>query len=361
MFLTGHTGFKGSWLTLLLARLGATVTGFSLPPSTEPSLFDLAAISGVAEGGFGDIRDLDALTRAMRDARPEVVFHLAAQALVRRSYLEPVATFDTNIMGTVHVLEAMRSVPSVSAAVIVTTDKCYDFGVATRPCREGDTLGGDDPYSASKAAAEVAVASYRRSYFEGRGGGRPIPIATGRAGNVIGGGDWSPDRIVTDLVAALDAGGALELRYPKATRPWQHVLDALAGYVMLGQRLLAGEARFAGAWNFGPSASETMTVQRFVELFAQEWGSGRAAWRQAPGEHAAENAHQPLDAGKASTLLGWQPGLSMEQAIRASARWHRAVGQGASARAVTEACIADYLAGRGLAGDVKLAAASAES
>jgi CDP-glucose 4,6-dehydratase len=342
VFLTGHTGFKGAWLTLLLHRLGATVFGYSLPPSTHPSLFDLAGLEAIAAGGYGDVREPEALRAAMQEARPDLVLHLAAQALVRRSYADPIETFAANAMGTVHVLEAMRHTPSARAAVIVTTDKCYDFDAAHEPCREGAALGGADPYSASKAAAELAVACYRRSYF---GGGTNTPsalIATARAGNVIGGGDWSPDRIVTDLVAAFQAGRSVPLRYPAATRPWQHVLDALCGYLMLAERLLEGEMAFAEAWNFGPSASTSLSVQKFVETFAEEWGIEKA-WHRAPGTHPHENAHQPLDSRKARDRLGWHPRMSIEDAVRASARWHLALRDGASARQITERCIDDHI------------------
>lgn len=324
VFLTGHTGFKGAWMSLLLAKLGAQVTGYSLPPETSPSLFELSGgAQAVHAHVTADIRDQAALTDVMQRAKPEIVIHMAAQALVRRSYRDPAETFDVNVMGTAYLLEAIGKTPEARAVIIVTTDKVYDLSAETCPRRETDALGGHDPYSASKAAAEILVQSWRQSFFGARPNARPAAIATARSGNVIGGGDWSQDRIAPDLVAALSAGRDVELRYPDSVRPWLYVLDSLTGYLMLAERLHADADGFAEAWNFGPLAGEEMCVREVVSLFAQEWGS-RGGWRMADGPQPAEAPLLRLDPSKAVDQLGWRPSLSQAEAIREAAAWYRA-------------------------------------
>lgn len=328
VFLTGHTGFKGVWASLMLGRLGAAVTGYSLAPETSPSLFQLTGGAAGVSGVIADIRDAGALTAAMRDARPEIVIHMAAQSLVRRSYREPEATFSVNVMGTAHVLDAIRATPGVTAAVIVTTDKVYDLSLDVSPRRETDPLGGHDPYSASKAAAEIVTASWRESFFTGAHAVHGARIATVRSGNLIGGGDWSPDRIVTDLVAALPAGREVQLRYPESVRPWLFVLDTLTGYLALAERLHwqepgGAQARFDGAWNFGPSQGEELQVRELVELFAREWGVAKG-WRLAEGRHVPEAPLLRLDPSKAMQELGWRPSLRQREAIDETARWYHA-------------------------------------
>lgn len=322
VFLTGHTGFKGAWANLLLTRLGAHVTGYSLAPETEPNLFTLTGGARV-ESHIADIRDRETLAAKMQAAHPSIIIHLAAKSLVRRSYREPTETFDVNVMGTAHVLEAIRSTPSVMAAVIVTTDKVYDLSLDASPRKESDPLGGHDPYSASKAAAEILAASWRKSFFGGGQAANEARIATVRSGNVIGGGDWSQDRIVTDLVTALPAGRPVELRYPESIRPWLFVLDTLTGYLMLAERLYKGEPGFAEAWNFGPPPGEEMRVRDLADVFARQWGTSQG-WRLAEGAHPPEAPLLRLDPAKAMQKLGWKPTLTQREAICETAAWYHA-------------------------------------
>ena len=334
VFLTGHTGFKGSWLALWLARLGARVSGYALAPCTEPSLFALADIeNALARHTVSDIRDPAALTAAMQAAAPEVVFHLAAQPLVRLSYREPAATWATNVMGTVHLLEAVRACPSVKAVVVVTTDKCYENREWLWGYRENDALGGNDPYSASKAGTELVVQSYRRSFFSDGG---PL-LASARAGNVIGGGDWSEDRLIPDAARAVANRQPLLIRNPSATRPWQHVLESLHGYLLLGSRLLAGDASFASAFNFGPDAADNLSVAEVLTRLQAHWPE--LAWQMDP--HAAAAPHEAgflyLDSSKARRLLDWTPTWNLAGGLEKTAQWYRAVAQQpAAARAITE-------------------------
>ncbi|MGM3277865.1 CDP-glucose 4,6-dehydratase [Ralstonia sp. 24A2] len=319
VFLTGHTGFKGSWLALWLRQLGAEVHGYSLAPETNPNLFTLAKVeSALAGHTLGDIRDAGALRNAMTAARPDVVFHLAAQPLVRASYKDPAATYATNVMGTVNVLEAARGCTNLSAIVVATTDKCYDNREWAWGYRETDALGGHDPYSASKACAELVTASYRRAFFANG----PL-LATGRAGNVIGGGDWSEDRLIPDAERAMRAGAPLVIRSPHATRPWQHVLDCLHGYLLLAQRLLAGDASCATAWNFGPDSAATRTVEQVLQGLQQHWPT--LIWQldasAATGKHEAGMLH--LDASRARQQLGWQTAWPFETALEHTAAWYR--------------------------------------
>ncbi|MGL5114352.1 MAG: CDP-glucose 4,6-dehydratase, partial [Beijerinckiaceae bacterium] len=320
VFLTGHTGFKGAWLSLWLRDLGAEVTGYALVPATRPSLHRmLQADDG---GHIADVRDATALIAAVVGARPEIVFHLAAQPLVRAGYRLPAETYDVNVMGTVRLLEALRTVPGVRAAVIATTDKVYENDGAGRPFVEADRLGGHDPYSNSKAAAELAVQCYRDSFFSHEG--HPA-IATARAGNVIGGGDWSEDRLVPDLVRALLAGQPAELRYPGAIRPWQHVLEPLEGYMRLAERLFAQDLKGPAAVNFGPDPDGFITVAELTEtlgaVLVSDVSHGNL-WSQAPGMHPAEAAVLTLDTTLARRALDWRPRLGIADTVRWTAEWY---------------------------------------
>lgn len=338
VLVTGHTGFKGGWLSLWLHALGARVTGFALAPPTAPSLFEAARIAEIVTHVEGDVRDCAALRATVEAARPEIVFHLAAQPLVRLSYEQPVETYATNIMGTVHVLEAVRHVPGVKAAICITSDKCYENREWVWPYRESDPMGGHDPYSSSKGCAELVAAAYRNSYFADG-----PALATVRAGNVIGGGDWASDRLVPDLVRAFEAGAAPLIRSPDAVRPWQHVLEALGGYILLAERLLAGERRFADAWNFGPADDDARPVSWIVERMRAAWGeTGDARPDTGPRPHEAGLLR--LDCAKARAALGWRPALTLDRALDWIVAWHKAVGGGADARAVTLAQIATYQA-----------------
>jgi CDP-glucose 4,6-dehydratase len=319
VLLTGHTGFKGGWLALWLQRLGAQVLGYSLPAPTRPSLYEAARVSETVQGVIADIRDLARLEAAFREFSPEVVFHLAAQPLVRASYDDPVETYSTNVLGTVHVLEAVRRTKSVRSAVIVTTDKCYENLESAAGYRETDRLGGHDPYSNSKACAELAVDSYRKSYFSGGG---TAGVASARAGNVIGGGDWGVDRLISDFVRAAVAGKTLVLRNPKSKRPWQHVLEPLSGYLMLAQGLWNDRTRFAEAWNFGPRDDDDQTVENIVAMAARHWG-GKLEWTVDGRPQPHETVMLRLDCSKAAGA-GWHPLLHVEQAVDWTMEWYRA-------------------------------------
>ncbi|MDV3457495.1 CDP-glucose 4,6-dehydratase [Sphingomonas sp. HF-S4] len=338
VLVTGHTGFKGSWLSLWLHALGAEVTGFALPPPSRPSLFETARIAELVRHVESDVRDLAAVRAVIEASQPEAIFHLAAQPLVRLSYREPVETYATNVMGTVHVLDAARRSPDVRAIVCVTSDKCYDNREWVWPYRESDPMGGHDPYSSSKGCAELVAAAWRNSFFAEDG----PALATVRAGNVIGGGDWAEDRLVPDLVRAFEAGAAPLIRSPDAVRPWQHVLEALGGYLQIAERMLAGERRFADAWNFGPSDEDARPVGWIVERMRAAWGGGSAAAVADSGPRPHEAGLLRLDCSKARAALGWRPALSLDQALDWIVAWHKAVGDGTDARAVTLAQIADY-------------------
>lgn len=346
VFLTGHTGFKGSWLALWLHAMGAEVTGFALP-AEQTSLFRQARIDELVTHVEGDIRDLAAVEAAMAAARPQVVLHLAAQPLVRRSYIEPVETFATNVQGTVHVLDACRRMPDLAAIVCVTSDKCYENREWVWPYRETDPMGGYDPYSSSKGAAELVVAAWRRSFFSSAGSAR---LASARAGNVIGGGDWAEDRLVPDIVRALLAGTPPVIRAPHSVRPWQHVLEALGGYLLVAQRLAAGQPDADSGWNFGPADSDARPVSWIADRLTAAWAGAEAApgtgWTDASG--GADAVHEArllrLDCAKARALLGWRTALSLEQALDMIVEWHRAVAKGADARAITLAQLRSYRA-----------------
>jgi CDP-glucose 4,6-dehydratase len=340
VFLTGHTGFMGGWLTLWLHRLGARVTGVALPPSTQPSLFERAKVTEVVESHFCDIRDVAALATLVREAEPEIVLHLAAQPLVRASYHLPLETFATNIMGTAHLLDALRGLDSVRVAVTVTTDKVYRNLEWPYPYREDDALGGHDPYSASKAASEIVVASYRDAFLSEQG----VTVATVRAGNVIGGGDWSEDRLIPDAVRAWGGGKPLVIRRPQAFRPWQHVLEPLAGYLMLAEKLWH-QSDLAGAYNFGPETHQAATVREVVELARAAYGQGEVLWGDGTeGPHEA--GWLALEIAKARVALGVTPRWALPEAVSRTMNWYRRLAEGADARALCETDIADYEAGR---------------
>lgn len=339
VLLTGHTGFKGCWLALWLKRLGAQVSGLSLP--AEPgSLGEILSIEKHLPSHRVDIRDLPALQETMGAAAPEVVIHMAAQALVRPSYADPLGTFATNVMGTAHVLESVRSVASVRAVVVVTTDKCYENREWPYPYRETDALGGHDPYSASKAGAELVTASWRRSFLAEHG----VAVASARAGNVIGGGDWSRDRLVPDCMRAFAQGKAVRVRNPHATRPWQHVLDPLCGYLLLAEALLAG-SEAAQAWNFGPSTDNVASVGDVVHLLVAHWGGG-ASWNADPGPHPHEAGLLAVDASLARHELDWRPRLNLKDAVRWTADWYRRQLAGETAAALICAQIEGYAGSR---------------
>lgn len=339
VFVTGHTGFKGSWLALWLARLGAKQSGLALDPPTEPNLYGLLGLADAFELDVrADLRDASAVADAFRVASPEIVFHLAAQPLVRRSYADPTETYATNVMGTVNVLEAVRRTPSVRAVVVITTDKCYENREWVYPYREDDALGGHDPYSASKACAEIVTASYRSSFFSGDGAAR---IASARAGNVIGGGDWAADRLIPDCVRSFSSGEPVRLRYPEAVRPWQHVLEPLSGYLLLAERLLAeGGERFAGAWNFGPDHQGDATVLKVTERVAAALDGRVEVAASSDNPHEAQTLR--LDSSRARSLLQWAPRWSLDRALAETSDWYREWRRGDSVRAFSEAQITAY-------------------
>ena len=316
VLLTGHTGFKGSWLALWLHELGAEVTGVSLLPESEPNHWDLLKLP--IDDRRLDIRDADVFLRIVQETQPEILFHLAAQPLVRRSYRAPLDTWSTNVMGTANVLEACRQTPSVRAIVAITTDKCYENREWPWGYRENDSLGGHDPYSASKAGAELVAASYRTAFFNTDNA--PL-LATARAGNVIGGGDWSEDRLIPDLIRALEKSQSLEIRSPQATRPWQHVLESLSGYLLLGQRLLAGEKAYAEAWNFGPEPEGNRTVADVLGKLNQQWPNLRWHVTEKPQPHEATLLY--LDSAKARSQLRWQPVWTIDATLAKTADWYR--------------------------------------
>lgn len=339
VLVTGHTGFKGAWLSLWLERLGARVSGLALAPQTEPSLSDLILGRRIDES-IGDIRDAATVSGHLAEARPEIVIHMAAQALVRASYRDPAATYATNVMGTVHLLEAVRATPSVRAVVVVTSDKAYENREWPYGYRETEALGGHDPYSSSKACAELVTSAYRASFLAVR----DCRVATARAGNVIGGGDWSEDRLVPDIVRAFSRGESVEIRAPHATRPWQHVLEPLSGYLRLAEALCGPDgAEFAQAWNFGPADEDCRPVAHIVATLAETWGPD-ATWHLSQAIHPHEATFLKVDASKARGRLAWDRRLRLDEALAWTAAWHRAQAEGASALDLTLAQIAQYTA-----------------
>jgi CDP-glucose 4,6-dehydratase len=317
VFVTGHTGFKGSWLCLWLSSMGAHVTGYALDPPTEPNLFTLARVAELVDSRIADVRDAGCLARAMAEAQPEIVIHMAAQPLVRDSYKIPVETYAVNVMGTVHLLEAVRGCPSVKAVVNVTTDKCYENREWVWGYRENEPMGGFDPYSNSKGCSELVTAAYRNSFFDSQHG---AAIATARAGNVIGGGDWATDRLIPDCIGALLAGDPVRIRNPYAIRPWQHVLEPLSGYLLLAQKLHESGSEYAEGWNFGPTDDDAKPVEWIVSRMCRLWGNG-ARYEIDAGDHPHEAHYLKLDCSKARMRLGWQPCWNLEKALDSIMEW----------------------------------------
>jgi CDP-glucose 4,6-dehydratase len=336
VLLTGHTGFKGAWLAFWLNRLGVQVTGISLPPVTEPNLFTLAGIHNCCESYFCDIKDRDKLHDLVRRAKPEILFHFAAQALVRPSYREPLSTFATNVMGTANILDALRGLNSIKAVIMVTTDKVYHNHEWPWPYRETDALGGHDPYSASKAASEIVIASYRHAFLGQQG----VAIASARAGNVIGGGDWSEDRLIPDAVRCWQSGQTLMVRRPQSVRPWQHVLEPLGGYLTLTEQLWT-RPEIAGAFNFGPEPHESATVRHVIEMALSSYGEGSVQYGDgSEGPHEA--GYLALDIAKARNVLGYSPRWSLTEAIQRTCAWYRRQRQGERADVLCEQEIAAF-------------------
>jgi len=333
VLLTGHTGFKGGWLSLWLQSLGAEVTGYALEAPTTPALFNEARVAEGMHHVIGDIRDLAAVQAVFAQARPEIVIHLAAQPLVRLSYQQPVETYATNVLGTVHVLEAARQSKSVRAIVNVTTDKCYENMERDAGYREDEPMGGHDPYSNSKGCSELVTAAYRKSFLAHA----QVGLASARAGNVIGGGDWALDRLVPDILRALEQGQPVKIRNPHAIRPWQHVLEPLSGYLLLAERLYEHGQQDAEGWNFGPRDDDAKPVQWIVERMCEAWGrydNSSARWQLQPGEHPHEAHYLKLDIAKACSRLGWAPRWSLDQALERIIAWHQAWRSGADMRAL---------------------------
>lgn len=343
VFLTGHTGFKGGWLSLWLSDMGAKVHGYALSPPTEPNLFTDANLQAYfARSTIADIRDLTALLQAMHLCNPDIVLHMAAQPLVRHSYVVPIETYAVNVMGTVNLLEAVRQIPSVKAVVNVTTDKCYENREWAWPYREYEAMGGFDPYSSSKACSELVTSAYRRSYLDAVG----KHLASARAGNVIGGGDWSAGRLVPDFLRALDSGQPINVRSPQASRPWQHVLEPLAGYLMLAESLFNEGQEFAEAWNFGPEESDSKSVRWIVEYLCGHVPD--AAWQCDSSPHPYEANMLKLDSSKAKSQLGWRPRWNLQTALDMTLAWHNAWKQGLDMSTISVQQIHDYeAAGQG--------------
>lgn len=340
IFITGHTGFKGGWLCLLLKSLGASVYGLALSPVTDSSLYEACRISGLIDGSIiGDIRDIHLLKTKIKDINPDIVFHLAAQPLVRNSFIDPVGTYSTNVIGTVNLLESVRYANSVQAVVNVTTDKCYDNKEWVYPYRENDALGGFDPYSNSKACAELVTLSYRRSFFEKTN----INVATARAGNVIGGGDWSKDRLIPDIIRSVNSRNKLRIRYPNAVRPWQHVLEPLLGYLSLAENMASPSGNeFADAWNFGPSTTQVCSVKEILTMIQQTDFGQNISW-----EIEAGNLHEAnmlsLDSSKSNLRLRWLPKLSIFQTLEKTFNWYSAYYNGSDMLEYSNQEIQEYL------------------
>jgi CDP-glucose 4,6-dehydratase len=349
VFVTGHTGFKGAWLVAMLRHLGADVHGYALVPDTDPNLFDLAGIADICAHHIGDVRDGAKLSKAVADFAPEIVLHLAAQSLVRWSYREPVETFETNILGTANVLEACREVSSVKAVVNVTTDKCYENKNQEKGYIETDRLGGNDPYSASKACSEMLTNAYRNSFFPSGGyADHGVALASARAGNVIGGGDWCEDRIVPDAVRSFSSGETLIVRSPDAVRPWQHVLDPLSGYLLLAQQCVEHGTAFAKGWNFGPGTSRLYSVGALVEELVKHWPEPVEWKAEASPDDPPEATTLVLDSGLAADKLGWQARVGFADAIALTAEWYIAHQGGATPgdlRLLMDGQISNHLSG----------------
>jgi CDP-glucose 4,6-dehydratase len=343
VLVTGHTGFKGAWLCMLLDLLGARVAGFALEPPTKPSLFELARVDDLVDSTIGDVRELAALTDRVRSLEPEFVIHMAAQSVVLRSYEDPVETFATNVMGTVHLLDAIRNAGRPCSVINVTTDKVYENKGLARGYRESDELGGHDPYSSSKACAELVGHSYRDSFFPlALLEDHRVALASARAGNVIGGGDWTPRQLIPDSIAAFRQVRPVVLRHPNSVRPWQHVLDCLAGYLTLAEAISRDPQAHSGAWNFGPEASESRPVSYVVETLAKQWGISNP-WIQDSGEYPHEEAVLRLDVTKAGALPGAHGRLAVDEAIRWVADWYRDFHDGQDARTLCLGQIRTFL------------------
>ena len=344
VLLTGHTGFKGSWLALWLQNMQAEVIGYALPPPTTPSLFEIADVGLGMTSIIGDIRDLDKLQSVFATHQPEIVLHMAAQPLVRYSYQNPVETYSTNVMGTVNLLEAVRNTTGMKAVVNITTDKCYENREWAWGYRENEPMGGHDPYSNSKGCSELVTAAYRNSYFHPDNYQQHgVAIATARAGNVIGGGDWAEDRLIPDIMRAISNGQSVNIRNPHAIRPWQHVLEPLSGYLLLAEKLYTDGAIYAEAWNFGPKDYDAKPVGWIVESMANKWGK-EATWLFDEGNHPHEAHYLKLDISKARQILGWSPRWSLDQALDHTVEWHMGWLQGNDVRAQCIKQIEDYLA-----------------
>jgi CDP-glucose 4,6-dehydratase len=320
VLVTGHTGFKGSWLTAWLLKLGAKVTGFSLEPETDPALFDILGLASRVDHVISDIGDYHSIEDIVLEVKPEIVFHLAAQPLVRRSYDNPVETYHTNVMGTVNLLESIRKVGEVKSCVVITTDKCYENREWMYGYREHDPMGGHDPYSSSKGCAELVASAWRQSFFA-ESGKKSTGLATARAGNIIGGGDWSEDRLVPDIVRGIIGGDTIQLRSPDSIRPWQHVLEPLSGYMQLGASLATGDKRVASAWNFGPEDESVITVEDLTARVINLWGDGKFLSSGKKGPHEARLLK--LDITKAKTALGWKPALNIDDALKLTVDWYK--------------------------------------
>jgi CDP-glucose 4,6-dehydratase len=335
VFLTGHTGFKGAWLSLQLQKLGAKVTGYALAPATEPNLFTLAKLDQKMKSKIGDVRDLGALKKAYQECQPDIVFHMAAQALVRPSYVDPVGTYATNVMGTVNLLEVARLIPSAQAVVNVTSDKCYENLEREAGYREDEPMGGHDPYSSSKGCSELVTAAYRNSFH--------LKLASARAGNVVGGGDWSEDRLVPDCLKALEQNKTVQIRNPNSIRPWQHVLEPLSGYLLLAEKLSQSSEKFARGWNFGPSEADAKPVSWIADQLVSDWG-GNARWEQFHVKSAPHEAHYlKLDCSEARNTLGWKPRLQLNQTIQWIVDWHKRYLQGEAVDLICLSQIEKYL------------------
>lgn len=342
VFLTGHTGFKGGWLSLWLQQLGAEVTGYALEAPTTPSLFEVASVARGMVSIIGDVRDGEALKCAMAQARPEIAIHMAAQPLVRYSYANPVETYATNVMGVVNLLEAVRATPGVRSVVNVTSDKCYENREWPWGYRENEAMGGYDPYSNSKGCAELVTAGYRSSFFNAdKYAEHGVALGSGRAGNVIGGGDWAMDRLIPDMLRAIGAGQPVMIRNPHSIRPWQHVLEPLSGYLTLAEKLYTEGPVHAEGWNFGPHDIDAKPVEWIIERMTQEWGAG-ASWQLDGQNHPHEATYLKLDCSKARGQLGWHPRWDIGQTIAKIVEWHKACDQGADMRAMTLAQITTY-------------------
>ena len=339
VLITGHTGFKGAWLSIWLQRLDANVAGYALPAATEPSLFELAHVARNIQSETGDVRDLERLKQVVAGFHPDIIIHMAAQSLVRPSYTDPVETFGTNVMGTVNILEAARH-SEVRAVVNVTTDKCYENLEREEGYREDEPLGGHDPYSASKGCSELVTASYRRSF--------PLGVASARAGNVIGGGDWAQDRLLPDMMRSFMAGEAVTIRSPESTRPWQHVLEPLRGYLLLAERLYENTAKYAEAWNFGPDEGDARPVEWLADRVCRLWGKSASWANTADKDQPHEAGFLRLNCDKAKSRLGWRPRMNLEQALAWTVAWYKGFHQGDDVRTLTEQQITNYEAGKDL-------------